>query len=166
MKKLTIYCTSIKYYKVLDSLPSFIKPLGLGPASYPENWLDEKDNVNITELNQFYAEFTGLYWIWKNKLRFMSKDDLIGNCHNRVLWLNELYVKKQKFSPSSLFSKLLKNNNEILNESEVIQVQPISFRNKNLLTDFIQVHKVNALEDCLSFLNESIKKDIYFDTLK
>jgi hypothetical protein len=159
MKKLTIYCKSIKYYKVLDSLPSFIKPLGLGPASYPENWLDEKDNVNITELNQFYAEFTGLYWIWKNKLRFMSKDDLIGNCHYRVLWLNELYVKKQKFSPSSLFSKLLKNNNEILNESEVIQVQPISFRNKNLLTDFIQVHKVNALEDCLSFLNESIKKD-------
>lgn len=90
MKNLTIYCTSIKYHKVLDELPSFVKPLGLGPTSYPENWLDEKHNINITELNQFYAELTGFYWIWKNKLKLVSRDDLIGNCHYRVLWLNEI----------------------------------------------------------------------------
>ena len=33
---------------------------------YPENWFDEKKGDNISDLNKHYAEFTGLYWIWKN----------------------------------------------------------------------------------------------------
>ena len=108
MKNLEIYCTTIKYYKVLDYLPNFIKPLGLGPEIYPSHWLDEKKGINITSLNRFYAEFTGFFWILKNRIKFMKKTDLIGNCHNRVLWLNDLYSNKQKLSPFSLYSKLLK----------------------------------------------------------
>lgn len=159
MKNLTIYCTTIKYYKILDGLPNFIRPLGLGSTTYPNHWYDEKKNFNISNLNKFYAEFTGLYWIWKNKLKEMSKNDLIGNCHNRVLWLDNLYLKKQKFSMSSLYSKLLKENNETVQENDVVQVQPITFKKKNLLTDFNQVHKVDALKECLEFLSKDIKND-------
>ena len=159
MKNLTIYCTTIKYYKVLDNLPDYIKPLGLGENIYPDYWFDEKKEINISNLNSFYAEFTGIYWIWKNKIKLMSQHDLIGNCHNRVLWLNQLYPNKQKFNFSSLYSNLLKENNNLLNDYQVIQVQPITFKNKNLLTDFREVHKVNALDDCLSFLDADLKKD-------
>ena len=34
-----IYCTTIKYYKVMDKLPYYIKPLGLGDIKYPQNCL-------------------------------------------------------------------------------------------------------------------------------
>ena len=44
MKNLTIYCTTIKYYKVLDNLPDYIKPLGLGENIYPDYWFDEKEH--------------------------------------------------------------------------------------------------------------------------
>ena len=159
MRNLTIYCTTIKYYKVLDNLPSYIKPLGLGKNIYPNYWFDEKNEINISSLNSFYAEFTGIYWIWKNKIKSMSQHDLIGNCHNRVLWLNKLYSNKQKLNFSSLYSNLLRENNNLLNEYEVIQVQPITFKNKSLLMDFRQVHKVSALDDCLSFLDADLKKD-------
>ena len=37
---LEIFCTTIKYYRILDKLQSFIKPLGLGKEIYPENWFD------------------------------------------------------------------------------------------------------------------------------
>ena len=60
-----IYCTTIKYYKVMDKLPYYIKPLGLGDVKYPPNWLQEKLGKNISNLNKYYAEFTGFYWIWK-----------------------------------------------------------------------------------------------------
>lgn len=159
MANIRLYCTTIKYYKVLDTLPDFIKPLGLGPEIYPNHWLDEKKGINITSLNRFYAEFTGFYWIIKNQLKFMKKNDLIGNCHNRVLWLDKFYSEKQKFNPSSLYSNLLKKDNQVLINNDVIQVQPITFRNKSLLNDFKIVHNANVLDDCLSFLPKDIRKD-------
>ena len=111
MHKLEIYCTTIEYYKILEKLPSYIKPLGLGETPYPKSWLTEKYGENISSLNKYYAEFTGLYWVWKNKIKNLSKNDLIGNCHNRVLWLNNMYSKKQKFLFGNLHSNLLKPNN-------------------------------------------------------
>ena len=91
----------------MDFLPNVIIPLGLGKNTFPSNWLDEKKGENISELNSYYGELTGLYWVWKNKLSSMKKDDLIGNCHYRKLWLNNFYKKKQRFAFSSLYSNLL-----------------------------------------------------------
>mgnify|MGYP001361691579 CR=1 FL=1 len=48
MHNLEIYCTTIAYYKILEKLPSYIKPLGLGETSYPKNWLTEKTGENIS----------------------------------------------------------------------------------------------------------------------
>ena len=114
MKNLKIFCTSTDYYKVVDSLPNNIIPLGLGKNTFPSNWLDEKKGENISELNSYYCEMTGLYWVWKNKLSEMKKDDLIGNCHYRKFWLNNFYLKKQRFVFSSLYSNLLNSRSHYI----------------------------------------------------
>ena len=85
MFNLDIYCTSLQYFNVLDKLPSYIKPLGLGNHTYPKHWLAEKDGENIADLNRYFAEWTGLYWIWKNRLNNTSDHDWVGNCHYRKL---------------------------------------------------------------------------------
>tara|TARA_B110000967_G_C18859213_1_gene548957 strand:- start:603 stop:833 length:231 start_codon:yes stop_codon:yes gene_type:complete len=76
MKKIQIYCTSIKYYSVLNKLPTYITPLGLGAADFPNNWLDEKTEKNIMHLNKYYGELSGFYWIWKNKINMFNENDL------------------------------------------------------------------------------------------
>ena len=159
MKKIKIYSTTIKYYKVMDNLPSFIKPLGLGDFQYPSHWYDEKNGENISHLNKFYAEFTGLYWILKNQLKEFEDNDLIGNCHNRVLWLNNFSKKKVKFTKSSLYNKLLKPSDDILFSNDAIQVQPITFKKKNLFIDFEEVHKCDALKISLELLDKNIAID-------
>ncbi len=136
----------------MDKLPSYIKPLGLGEEQFPSNWQTDKSGDNIAYLNKYYAEFTGLYWVWKNNISHMNDEDLIGNCHNRVLWLNELSDKKKKFTLQSLEQNFLKENNEILKKTDVIQVQPIKFKEKNLIDDFMEVHNCNALEKSIDFL--------------
>ena len=98
MINLDIYSTTGRYFNVLDKLPSYIKPLGLGNNNYPDHWLKEKNGKNISNLNKYYRDVSGIYWIWKNRLNNMSDDDWVGNCHYRKLWLNDLFNKKQKFS--------------------------------------------------------------------
>jgi len=159
MNKLIIYCTSIKYYKILDKLPSYIKPLGLGKNDFPKNWLNENYGNNIIFKNKFFGEMTGIYWIWKNLIKNMKPDDKIGNCHYRKLWLNANYDVKQKLSCKSLYSNLLKIENEKLLSSNNIQVQPIIFKNKNLLTDFKEIHNSSVLETSLKFLDKENQKN-------
>jgi len=140
----------------MEKLPNYIIPLGLGLEKYPNNWLTEKNGDNISSLNKYYAEFTGLYWIWKNKIKNLGDNDLIGNCHNRVLWLNELIEKKKKFTTESLFDNFLKLENDILNKNDVIQVQPIIFEQKNLFEDFEEIHKCDALKKSIEFLDSNL----------
>ena len=52
MINLDIYCTTGHYFNVLDKLPSYIKPLGLGDNNYPDHWLNEKNGKNISNLNK------------------------------------------------------------------------------------------------------------------
>jgi hypothetical protein len=85
----------------------------------------------------------------------MADDDWIGTCEYRKLWLNGLYNKKQKFSISSLYSNLLKTDNDIFSNCDVILVQPIFFKNETIYQQFNKVHKVNILEDCINFLENN-----------
>jgi hypothetical protein len=158
MKNLEIYCTSIKYYNIIDKLPAYIKPLGLGANTFPKHWLVDNIGDNISHLNKHYGELTGIYWIWKNNIKNLSNNDLIGNCHYRKLWLNNKFVNKQKKTFESLYQNLLSEKNEHLDNCDSLQVQPIKFKSKNLLEDFKEIHKCQALLECLDFLDNENKE--------
>ena len=55
----------------------------------------------MSYLNKNYGELTGIYWIWKNLLKDIDKNDLMGNCHYRKFWLNDFYDQKQKIQERS-----------------------------------------------------------------
>ena len=113
MRNLNIFCSTINYFKILEKLPSYIVPVGLGEKQFPNNWLIEKKGENISHLNKHYGQLTMFYWLWKNKINQMHDEDFIGSCEHRLLWLDKLYEKKQKYSFDSLYSKLLSPKNKV-----------------------------------------------------
>ena len=159
MTDLKIYCFTIKNYKILEKLPKHILPLGLGNNEFPKNFLSEKQGANISSLNKYYGEASGLYWIWKNEIKNMSNNNWVGSCNYRKLWLDKCYSKKQKYSISSLYSKLLQPNNYLFSKSEAIQVQPIIFKGDTVLQQFEKVHGKNIIMECADFLDGKIKND-------
>lgn len=159
MRNLKIYCLSHQYHKIVDKLPSYIRPLGLGNNSYPGHWNNDKQGINISHLHQYYGEGTGIYWIWKNALKDMDDEDWIGSCHYRRFWLNDLYNNKQKLNISSLYSKLLKPNNKIFLRSDAIQVQRTILQNDTVFQQFDKVHGKNILNTCVSFLENNERDD-------
>lgn len=152
MNNLKIFCTSINYYKILDKMPDYLHPIGLGENKFPSHWSNEKDGKNISEVNKFYGELTGIYWIWKNIAIKMNENDKIGNCHYRKFWLNDLFLKKQKFSRQNIYTNLLNKDNPKIFSNKNIQVQPIIFKEKSLLYDFYEIHKSDILEQSINFL--------------
>ena len=46
MPNLNLFCLSLKYYNLIDKLPAYIKPLGLGTGKYPDHWLTENNGEN------------------------------------------------------------------------------------------------------------------------
>lgn len=154
MPNLNLYCLSLKYYNLIDKLPSFIKPIGLGDNKYPNHWFVEKKGENIIDLNKYYGQYTGIYWIWKNQLKNKTDDEWIGMCEYRKLWLDGLYQQKLKFSAKSLFSNLLKSNNKIFTNCDAVLVQPIEFKTENVNQQFKKVHNVDLIQDCMNFIKE------------
>lgn len=55
-------------------------PLQVGSACHPSlGCLSDHTGDHISDLNAYYSELTGMYWLWKN-----DKDtDMIGICHYR-----------------------------------------------------------------------------------
>jgi hypothetical protein len=152
MTNLKLYCSTLKYYKILNKLPSYIIPVGLGDNAFPDTWETEKNGINIFHVNKYYAQLTMYYWMWKNKLKELEANDFIGSCEHRSLWLNRLYTEKQKFSPHSLYNKLLQPSNNVFNISDIIIVQPVVFTEKNLFEDFEEVHGKNILKESIMLL--------------
>ncbi len=61
-------------------------PLQVGASThYNLGYLTDDNGDNISDLNCYYSELTGVYWVWKN----VHDADLVGVCHYRRFLLNE-----------------------------------------------------------------------------
>lgn len=78
-----IYTMTHKKFET-PSNPMYI-PLQVGSAvSSPLGYLRDDGGDNISDLNCYYSELTGLYWVWKN----VRDVDYVGTCHYRRFLLN------------------------------------------------------------------------------
>ena len=61
-------------------------PLHVGKYGKPDlGYIGDDTGENISDMNPFYSELTGLYWIWQN----VKDIDYIGMCHYRRYFINE-----------------------------------------------------------------------------
>ena len=70
-------------------------PLQVGSEEKEDlGYLCDNTGENISALNCYYSELTGLYWIWKND----HETEYVGTCHYRRFLLNEqekIFTKRE-----------------------------------------------------------------------
>ena len=93
---LKIYCITHKYLKFLENLNlNFIVGGSyFNKNKFPNNWLSDNTNKNISKKNKNFETLTSIYWIWKNELPKIKKNQWIGICHYRRFWLKSKHQKK------------------------------------------------------------------------
>ena len=81
---LTIYTLTHKHFTKPDD--NMYVPLQVGTAiNLPLGYLRDDTGDNISALNGYYSELTGLYWIWKN----VHDINYVGTCHYRRYLIDE-----------------------------------------------------------------------------
>lgn len=107
-------------------------PLHVGHACSEDlGYLGDDTGENISHLNQYYSELTGLYWIWKN----YHDADFVGLCHYRRFFINEQGWVLNKADYMELLSKY-----------DIIIATPLPLENETYYETFSKVHEIEDLE--------------------
>ncbi|MCR5249139.1 MAG: DUF4422 domain-containing protein [Lachnospiraceae bacterium] len=114
-------------------------PMQVGAALHEDlGYLRDDVGDHISDLNPYYAELTGIYWLWKN----YHAADIIGICHYRRYFINnDHYIMK----PGE-FEELLKDHDIIAsfveNEQSREELQRASIFRKDIDTVFETMHSL------------------------
>lgn len=83
---MSIKVFALTHKKFNEPQDSTYEPLHVGRANAKDlGYIGDNTGENISNLNCYYSELTGVYWIWKN----YHKADYVGVCHYRRYLLNE-----------------------------------------------------------------------------
>ncbi|MDO5401969.1 MAG: DUF4422 domain-containing protein [Eubacteriales bacterium] len=117
-------------------------PMQVGAATNPDlGYLSDATGDNISELNKFYGELTGMYWIWRN----YTEADFIGMCHYRRYFVNEQYRLMTEADVE-----------RILSTHDVILSNKIQCNKPSYFEDFADAHDENILR-----ITGDVIRDIY-----
>ena len=157
MKNLQMFCLSLNpQHKNLIETLGYI-PVGLGNNFFPQGWLEDKSNINISSKNKFYGEYTFHFWLWKNyKFDF---DGWIGFCQYRKFW-----KENSNISDVGIFKNfkntILKEIPESFNNYETIIGEEL-FINQSRFSKFIKLNFKNMIRQPSFFFNKN-KRNIKF----
>lgn len=86
--KIEIFVLTHKKFELPQN--KIYKPILNGSVNHEDDfgYLRDDSGDNISKLNDYYAEMTGEYWVWKN-----SKADIVGFCHYRRYFAKGLSLK-------------------------------------------------------------------------
>lgn len=123
-------------------------PLHVGHAKAKESfgYIGDDSGDNISDLNCYYAELSGVYWVWKN----YHEADYVGICHYRRFLTNE---------EGYVFSE--KEYEEILSEYDIITTKQLELPN-SYHYGFGAHHKISTLDETGEIIKEIYPE--YYDT--
>lgn len=146
MNKVRIFAMTHKRFKVPDD-PMYI-PLHVGHAKAKEDfgYIGDDTGEHISELNCYYAELSGVYWVWKN----YHDAEYVGICHYRRFLTNEegyVFTEKQ-------YVKLLQ-------EYDIMTTKQLELPN-SYHYGFGAHHKIQTLDETGEIIKELYPD--YYDT--
>ena len=137
----------------------WLKPMGLG--AYTDDLVTESDNIrvpNISSLNKFYCELTGLFYIWKH-----TESEVVGISHyRRFLSLVPLKGGGRGWLSAPATEPFLEFLADQRQEDRALQllesydaILPMAtYSNESVATDYIAAHGSQEWSKFVSLLDE------------
>ncbi len=129
-KNVKIYTMTHKKFE--EPTDSMYIPLQVGKAIHKDlGYLGDDTGDNISSKNPFYAELSGMYWVWKN----CNDLDYVGICHYRRYLIND----EEKILTKKEILDILET------KADVIVTKKLELKS-NYYDGFAQNHNIQDLE--------------------
>lgn len=129
-KNVKIYTMTHKKFE--EPTDSMYIPLQVGKAIHKDlGYLGDDTGDNISSKNPFYAELSGMYWVWKN----CNDLDYVGICHYRRYLIND----EEKVLTKKEILDILET------KADVIVTKKLELKS-NYYDGFAQNHNIQDLE--------------------
>ena len=160
MKDIKVIVATHKEYQM--PVDKMYLPVQVGSEGKKQikNYTQDNTGENISKLNPYFCELTGLYWAWKN-----LKADYIGLVHYRRYFFNK--SKHYKTEQDKFQNVLnLKEADEILNNTDIILPKKRNYYIENLYDHYKHTMYVEPLDETRKILEEKYPEYIgEFDKL-
>ena len=114
-------------------------PLHVGRAKAVDlGYLGDDTGENISEMNCYYSELTGIYWIWKN----YKTSDYVGICHYRRYLIN---------AEGKIFNE--SDYNEVLKTHDIITSKKLKY-DFTYYDGYADAHNIKDLEETGKVISE------------
>ena len=123
-------------------------PVGLGKNNFSSEWLRDNKEINISEKNSYYGEYTFYYWFWKNILNILKEIPKEWDDTNIILG-EEIFVDNWKLS------KILKHGGKYFLKNPKYFLK----KNRNIKLHFDIFHGPNILDRAIEVLNHDDRID-------
>ena len=158
MKNLKTYCITINNNHLEKIKKLNYLPVGLGNNISSKHFLRDNSQINISNKNSYYGEYTFHYWLWKNKINEIT-DSWIGFCQYRKHW-SKNKVECNLNSLNELNKNILTDIPNDLEDYESILGEPI-YINQFRLSKFIKKNFKKMIKSPSLFF-DSKKRNIKF----
>ena len=98
MQNSKIYCMCLHEHHLANLKKLNYVPVGLGKNNFSSEWLRDNKEINISEKNSYYGEYTFYYWFWKNILNTLNDNTWIGFTGYRYHWSNNNKISSDAIS--------------------------------------------------------------------
>ena len=188
MQNPKIYCMCLHEHHLENLKKLNYIPVGLGKNHFSNQWVKDNENINISQKNPFYGEYTFYYWFWKNVLKEIDDNTWIGFAGYRYHWSNSNKFSSDEISKQinqkNFSDYILKNipnewadSNVILGEEifidnwkfskilkhgkKIFLKNPKFFfkKNRNIKLHFDVFHGQNILDKAIDVLNQADRND-------
>ena len=188
MQNPKIYCMCLHEHHLENLKKLNYIPVGLGKNHFSNQWVKDNENINISQKNPFYGEYTFYYWFWKNVLKEIDDNTWIGFAVYRYHWSNSNKFSSDEISKQinqkNFSDHILKNipnewadSNVILGEEifidnwkfskilkhgkKIFLKNPKFFfkKNRNIKLHFDVFHGQNILDKAIDVLNQADRND-------
>ena len=132
MQNPKIYCMCLHEHHLENLKKLNYIPVGLGKNHFSNQWVKDNENINISQKNPFYGEYTFHYWFWKNELKNLKEEEWVGFCQYRKFWTIKNF-ENLKLDIKTLPSVVLKEVPQEYQDCEAILGNPFYINQKKTM---------------------------------
>ena len=166
MPEMKIYCMCLHDHHLNNLKKLNYIPVGLGKNIFSSDWIRDNTEINISNKNAYYGEYSFYFWFWKNILNKIDDNTWVGFTGYRYHWAQKNNIQSDNLNKiinrENFADHILQKIPDEWEDSDVVLGEKIKVNNWKL-SKIIKYGKKKFFLNPSNFLKSNQNIKLHFD---